>query len=109
MSLALMVASPAQAEVPQIDGNLWKDSTTAQKQAYLIGVANVLSVNRAIQVKKGTVDESAALNRYSRAADAQSIEALQARLDSWYSANPDKLDTPVLGVIWLGVVKASGM
>ncbi len=106
ISLSVSVAAPAGAEVRQIDGYLWQNSTTAEKQAYLIGISNTLSVYQAVQVKKGAVDANAPLSQYLRATDTQTIRSLQETLDRWYAANPTRLNTPVLGVVWLGVVKA---
>ncbi|SNS73058.1 hypothetical protein SAMN06295912_1144 [Sphingomonas laterariae] len=106
LPIALLAAAPAQAEVRQVDGHLWTKSTAEQKQAYLVGVSNVLAVNHALQVKKGTADDQAPLSQYLRAVDAESMATIQQRLDSWYASNPSRLDTPVLGVFWMGVVKA---
>ncbi len=105
ISMAVTLAVPASAEVRQVDGNLWEKSSAAEKQAYLVGVSNVLSVNQAVRVKRGTVDPQEPLAQYLRATDTQTIKAIQDRLDYWYKNNPDKLDTPVLGVIWMGLVK----
>ncbi len=105
-AMSLAVSAPASAEIRQVDGTLWKASTVEQKQAYLVGVSNLLTVNQAYQVKKGMVDANAPLTRYLASTDAHSIPAIQEKIDSWYASNPDKLGTPVLGVIWLGYVSA---
>lgn len=101
-------AAPAQAEIRQVDGNLWMESTTEQKQAYLVGVINVLAVNQALREKRGTADASDPLARYLAAADTQSIEQLQRRLDSWYASSTSNLSVPVLGALWRAAVAARG-
>lgn len=106
VSLAFAVpAGPASAQQRQVDGHLWAASSVAQKQAYLIGVANVLAVEQAYRVKKGNADASAPTSRYLRSMDAATIEAIQRQLDAWYQANPSRLDTPVLGVLWMAYVQ----
>lgn len=99
-------AAPASAEIRQVDGNLWMESTTAQKQAYLIGVVNVLSVNKALREKRGTADASDPLARYLAATDVQSIEQMQQRLDAWYASSSANLSVPVLGALWRAAVAA---
>jgi hypothetical protein len=73
----------------------------------LIGVANTLSVYNALQVKNGVVDESAPLSRMLRETDLSTVETIIDRLDQWYAGNPGELDTPVLGVFWMGLVEAA--
>lgn len=99
------MAAPAAAQVRQVDGNLWMESTTEQKQAYLVGVVNVLSVNQALRQKRGTADASDPLSRYLAAADRQSIAQMQASLDSYY-ANSANRSVPVLGALWRAAVAA---
>lgn len=99
------ISAPATAEVRQVDGNLWMQSTAEQKQAYLVGVVNVLAVNQALRQKRGTADASDPLSRYLAAADQQSIAQMQASLDSYY-ANAANRSVPVLGALWRASVAA---
>lgn len=101
------VATEAAAEIRQVDGHAWKASSTAEKRAYLVGVANTVAVNRAIQVKRGTLDPASANNRINAAIDAGTIDSAIATIDTWYGADASRLNTPVLGVVWLGLVKAA--
>jgi hypothetical protein len=38
--------------------------------------------------------------------DQGTIDNAIERIDSWYGADPARLDTPVLGVLWRGLVEA---
>ena len=96
----------AHAEIRAVDGNLWSASSIAEKRAYLIGIANTVAVNRALQVKHGNLDAEAANNRIAAALDAGTIDGAIDRIDAWYTANPSRKDAPVMGVIWLSMVKA---
>jgi hypothetical protein len=99
------LASVARAELPVVDGNLWSASSMAEKRAYLIGVANTVAVNRALQAKKGNADPQAANNRIEAALDAGTIDHAIGMIDAWYAANPSRKGAPVLGVVWLSMVK----
>jgi hypothetical protein len=98
-------AKVARAELPVVDGNLWSASSMAEKRAYLIGVANTVAVNRALQAKKGGLDPQAANNRIEAALGAGTIDHAIDRIDAWYTANPSRKSAPVLGVVWLSMVK----
>ena len=100
-----LAALPAMghAEIRQVDGNLWVKSTLEQKQSYLIGVANVLSVENALRMKRGTVDKDAPMSRVLHESSLDSIEATIDLLDKWYAGNAGGLDTPVIGVIWMSI------
>ncbi len=102
-----LMAIPAvsHAEIPQADGNLWVTSNLQQKQAYLIGVVNTLSVQNALQIKRGAIDKNAPSSRLLQATSLRSIGQMINTLDQWYAANLDKLDTPVIGVIWMKIVE----
>ena len=106
LSVLLGISTIARAEVGQIDGHIWNASSLDEKRAYLMGVCNVIAVNRALQIKHDALDPDAAVNRIAAAMDNITIDAAIARIDSWYGENESKLDSPVLGVVWLGMVKA---
>jgi len=107
LCVLLGLSTIARAEVGQIDGHIWKASSLDEKRAYLMGVCNVVAVNRALQIKHGTLEQDAAVNRIAAAMDDITIDAAIARIDSWYGENASQLNAPVLGVVWLGMVKAT--
>jgi hypothetical protein len=43
-------------------------------------------------------------DRTAQGIDDVSIDAVRERIDAWYAANPSRLETPVLGVIWIDLV-----
>jgi hypothetical protein len=109
-AVLLMMASAGfgnvtHAELRVVDGNLWAASSMAEKRAYLIGVANTVAVNRALQAKRGNVDPESVNSRIEMALDADTIDRAIGRIDAWYAANPSQKSAPVLGVIWTSMVK----
>ena len=103
--MACGVGSVAHAELRVVDGNLWASSSMGEKRAYLIGVANTVAVNRALQVKRGHVDMQSPNNRIEAALDAGTIDRAIERIDAWYKANPSQKSAPVLGVVWMSMVE----
>jgi hypothetical protein len=97
----------ARAEIRAVDGHLWSASSVAEKRAYLIGIANTVAVNRALQVKHGNLDAQSANNRIAAALDAGTIDRAVDRIDAWYAANPARKDAPVMGVVWMSMVKGN--
>jgi hypothetical protein len=109
-AIAVVASSvtPALAQIPIVDGKIWAASSLDEKRAYLVGIANMADVIRALQAKRGTLDKDAPGNRIAGALDMNSINQAITKIDQWYAANPSRANAPVLGVIWLGIVKAGG-
>jgi hypothetical protein len=64
---------------------------------FLIGAGNMIAA------------ELAYAKRHSREAppvsDGIILGDIETRITRWYEANPDKLSTPVMGVLWGDIVK----
>jgi hypothetical protein len=105
LALGLGLAAPADAEVRQVDGKLWTESSTAEKRAYMAGVANTLAVAKALATKAGNPYANPAVDQLDEAVDAGTLDQAIAKIDQWYAANPSRVGTPVLGVVWLTLVK----
>ncbi|MDR1777293.1 MAG: hypothetical protein LBR31_05635 [Desulfovibrio sp.] len=102
---------PAAANpVERLVGTVWQKSDQSHKEAFLFGVESAIALEYFINarmekmaVEKGKKPKSVlsgfergwmeAFKGVSRAEIAKSV-------DKWYAENPDKLDRPVLGVIW---------
>ena len=96
---------PAAAELPLVTGTMWNASSLAEKRAYLIGIANTVAVERAVMAKRAGADPASVSGRMSNALSLQSIDTAIGKIDQWYKNNPSRADLPVLGVVWLGLVK----
>ena len=106
-SVALLVALPAAAEdVPFVDGKMWKKSAPILKRTYLVGISNLLSAEYAVQKTFGPPpDDQTAIQRLYEEIDDVTLDEAVARIDQWYTANPDQMDTTVIEVIWLDMVR----
>ncbi len=104
---ALSLASPAAADdVPFVDGTMWKKSAPLLKRTYLVGFSNLLSAEYAYQKSFGPpADRQTTIQRLYEEIDDVTPDGAVERIDAWYQANPDQLNTTVVEVIWLELVR----
>jgi hypothetical protein len=96
----------AEDEARVVDGNMWLASTQPEKRAYIVGVVDTLVVQRAIREKDG-VEGSEWVTLLTEKLDAMTVDGAIAKIDAWFEANPSRRGAPVLGVVWLSLVKAT--
>ena len=99
----LMFGATASADDPPlVDGSIWTVSTEAEKEAYLIGAGNFMTVEYIVQSKADTApsEDQSAISRWYAALEDSTIDELVAAVDDYYASNADELDTPVLVAIW---------
>jgi len=110
-AIALLVSLPyatlANEDVPLVDGNLWTESSPAEKKSYLIGSGNLMVVEYLYQEgsKQVPSDDQTVIQRLYKALDGVTLDALIRKIDQWYKKHPDKLKEPVLVVIWHEIVE----
>ncbi len=112
IAMAVMAAPTRAAEIPMVSGEQWTKSTDAEKKAYLLGMANIIQVDNALQAanapktapkhppKNAPKEAQSFLPRLSKGMEGQTLDGVRQNLDSWYAANPDRLKRPVLDIIW---------
>ncbi len=103
-SLCFAIPHAAAQGMPIADGTHWMASSDAEKTAFVIGVANALALDLAYAVKSGKADASAG-DRATKALANVSIAEVSNRITAWYRANPGRMNMPVVGVIWVDMVK----
>ncbi len=98
--------------IMQLTGKVWQSCSEDAKLAILFGVELGMQACYASygpkNDKEHTMDKSV-MSPFDKAwyesfKDMTLLEIVQA-VDSWYAANPDKTDVPVLVVIWTEVMK----
>lgn len=108
IALSLLSTTPGVAQTvdpaPLVTGKQWTDSDASHKKAYLLGVANLLEVERAYQERRKLNDTQTLVPRFSTGLQNQTLDSVRQALDNWYAANPTKLDRPVLDTLWFEVV-----
>ena len=81
-------------------------SSDEVRKAFLIGASSMLAMEEAYAKKKGTaLPEAGAMAR--KAVTGMTLDQVSARITRWYEANPGRRNMPVMGVIWVDMVKPS--
>ena len=82
----------------------WQASSQAEQTAFIVGVANTFALEAAYRAKaKGTA--VAPCEQSSKLIASTTIADVDARITAWCAANPTKATLPVIGVIWVDMVK----
>lgn len=100
---SVVTAAPAEP-APIITGKHWTESDANLKKAYLLGMANVLEVERAYQQRRSVPDSQTLVTKFSTGLQNQTLDTVRETVDRWYAANPSQLDRPVVETIWFEIV-----
>ena len=87
------------------DGNDWKMSSDSERNAYLVGISNMISVGNAYDIKKVPGVDGTFMRQAHQGLSGTTIPEAIQRVDAWYRSNPDRLDVPVLSVLWIDIVR----
>jgi hypothetical protein len=104
--LALAWASARADEVPIVTGEHWTKSSEQMKKAYLVGVANVLQIETAYEGSNPPTDAQSMVPRFVKGlrGGGHTLDSVREGIDKWYAANPDKMQRPVIEIIWFEMV-----
>lgn len=109
---ALIAAAPAvanaQAAAPQqrfANGNDWTGASVEERRAFVFGIANAVSVGIGWDERHVPAGQTTFARRAGAGLSGVSLGEVVRRIDAWYAANPGKLDTPVVAVMWLDIAK----
>ena len=103
LALAITCGTASAADVPLVDGVLWTKSTDDVKKAYLVGLANMVQLEVAYNVKDPLPEKYSFSPRLAKGLTGQTLATVQEALDKWYAANPGKLQRPVIETIWFEI------
>ena len=111
---AAVSAAPHNNPVEQLTGVVWQKTTETDKAAFLLGVESAITVEYFVNGKimekaaktgkKPTSTLSPFEKGWMKAFDNVNRADISKLVDSWYATNPDKLDRPVMGVIWYELI-----
>ncbi|MGF6961698.1 hypothetical protein [Paraburkholderia youngii] len=102
LSLAMM-GNVARAEnIPIVTGQQWMQSTDEQKKAYLVGISNVIDIERAYA--GNTANSNDIAQRFGKGMQGQTLDSVRQGLDSYYAANPTMIQHPVIETLWFQMV-----
>lgn len=102
LSLSMMGNVAHAQSIPIVTGQQWTASSEAEKKAYLVGIANLLEVERAY------VGNSASSNdislRFGKGMQGQTLDSVRQGLDNYYASNPAMIQHPVIETLWFQMV-----
>lgn len=106
MTLIPAATAYAQAvqEIPLATGEHWMKSSEEMKKAYLIGMANIMSVESAYEGATPVPDAQGLIPREIKGLKGQTLDSVREGLNKWYAAHPDQLQRPVVETIWFEMV-----
>ena len=95
---------PAESTNPLVvTGNDWMNSAAPERIAFLKGVANMIMAEGAY-AKNANQKIPPVSEGIIKATETVKPGEFEARITSWYEANPSKLSTPVMTVVWRNIV-----
>lgn len=106
LAVGLFVAGAAQAQNVVVDGDMWLRSSPEIRKVFLVGAGNMVALENAYAKKKGTPPPTVG-TMAAKAVEGMTLDQVSDRITRWYEANPDRRGTPVMGVLWLDIVKPS--
>jgi hypothetical protein len=104
LSLAMLGNGARAQSVPIVTGEQWTTSSDEAKKAYLVGIANLLEVERAYYGANMPADSQDITPRFVKGMQGQTLDSVRQGLDSYYAANPTKIQHPVIETIWFQMV-----
>lgn len=100
--------------VEQFTGKYWVDSSESSKEAYLFGIESAIAVEYFVNSKmaakaakagkKPVLTFSPFEKGWMEAFRNVTRKEMMDEINQWYAANPDRLDRPVMEVIWYELV-----
>lgn len=108
-AVALLASSPviaAEGDLPLANGEHWVAAPEKSKMAYLVGVANFLELEHAMQGENPSqeMQGKTLVQNFVKGLSNYSIEQVVQGIDAWYAENPDQLKRPVLDLIYFKMV-----
>ena len=105
--VAAQTAAPPTAAPQQrfADGNDWNKASLDERRAFLFGIANAISVGIGWDERHVPAGQTTFARRAGAGLAGISLGETMRRVDAWYAANPGKLSTPVVAVMWLDIAK----
>ncbi len=109
LALSLLAATPVVVAAPSdpapiVTGKQWTESDTSLKKAYLLGMANLIQVEQAYQQRRAPADNQTLIPRFAKGLQSHTLDSVRESLDTWYAANPSRLDRPVVETLWFEIV-----
>jgi len=102
LSLALAGNAARAQSIPIVTGQQWMASSEEAKKAYLVGIANLIEIERAYSGNSASSSDIS--QRFGKGMQGQTLDSVRQGLDNYYAANPAMIQHPVVETIWFQMV-----
>jgi hypothetical protein len=100
-----MMSNVARAdEIPIVTGQQWTTSSVEAKNAYLVGIANLIDIENAYYARNGQPGNKDIAPRFAKGMQGQTLDSVRQGVDNWYATNPTMIQHPVIETIWFEMV-----
>ena len=101
------VVEAMESEMPVLKGDTWMAMSEDAKIAFIWGAGHVVVIEEVLMEKYPDQKRDTFVTKVVEASNASPATMTQvaAAIDKFYTENPDKMDVPVMAVIWETMVK----
>ena len=101
------IQQAVEREMPLLRGDMWIKMDPDSKVAFIWGAGHVVTIEEVIMQKYPELQRDSFVMKVVEAStnSPMKMNDIVTVVDTYYQANPDKLDTPVMRVIWDAVIK----
>lgn len=101
--LATPNASFAKNKMPVVTGNNWTHSTVDEKNAFLLGMGTIIKIEHELQHGANIPENESLINSWCEGLKNLNLTQIRETLDKYYSGHRDKLDRPVVEVLFVEI------
>ncbi len=91
--------------MPMLKGDLWLKMTHDSKVAFVWGFGHVVTIENTLMEKYPELKKDSFTAKTAEGMSDMPMNDVVAKIDSYYKANPDKIEDPVTKVIWDTMIK----
>jgi len=101
------IQQAVEREMPLLRGDMWIKMDPDSKVAFVWGAGHIITIEEVIMQKYPELQRDSFVMKVveARTNSPMKMNDVVAVVDKFYLENPDKLDTPVMGVIWDQLIK----
>lgn len=95
------------AEMPVLTGDIWVKMTPDSKLAFIWGAGHVVTIEQVLMRQYPELKRESFVLKVAEANAGSTVKMrdVVTTVDNYYAQNPDKLETPVMHVIWDTMIK----
>jgi len=101
------IQQAVEREMPLLRGDMWIKMDPDSKVAFIWGAGHIVTIEEVIMQKHPELHRDSFIMKVVEASTKSPMKMndVVALIDKFYLENPDKLDTPVMRVIWDTLIK----